>query len=453
MQTEARLPAGPAFPLLIGWTGKLVMRPWFDAMAVRVVTNWYLPLSRAWAAGVAAEGDLDRFAAASGADRKRLAKLAPALAQLDTSRRQHDDAQASWEASFFADGDSAEAQLIVSATARIAAATHFMALRRKFLSVRRLFPQVDWSVASTADVLAAQGARLTDLEGGFPAPAIRPVELSRLARGRLGREGWLRMKSPSASTGDTAWAHVFWPEGKVRGTIVSLHGVLMEQDMWSIADPVGQMVEDDFCVIRPEGPWHGRRCPAGQYGGEAIFARGILGFIELFEAWVAKTALWINWARAETGGPVGLSGISLGALTAQIVAAHCGRWERDMRPDAVLLITTTGDMANGTLCGSLAGMLNLRGKLREAGWHEDDVVRWIPLIEPGDTIALDPNAIVMALGDADTVTPYRGGMALAAQWGIPPENLLVKHQGHFSTALGLYDDRAPLDRFAQILTS
>ena len=98
MQTEARLPAGPAFPLLIGWTGKMVMRPWFDAMVVRVVTNWYLPLSRAWAAGVAAEGDLDSLAAASGADRKRLAKLAPALAQLDTSRRQHDDAQASWEA-------------------------------------------------------------------------------------------------------------------------------------------------------------------------------------------------------------------------------------------------------------------------------------------------------------------------------------------------------------------
>ena len=45
MQTEARLPAGPAFPLLIGWTGKMVMRPWFDAMAVRVVTSWYLPLS------------------------------------------------------------------------------------------------------------------------------------------------------------------------------------------------------------------------------------------------------------------------------------------------------------------------------------------------------------------------------------------------------------------------
>ena len=453
MQTGARLPAGPAFPLLKGWTGNLILRPWFDAMAVRAVTNWYLPLSRAWAAGVAAEGDLDRFAAAAGTDRKKLAKIAPILAQLDTSRRQHDDALAGWEAAFFADGDIAEAQLIDGAGALFRGATHFMALRRKFLSVRRLFPQVDWSVANPADVFASQGARLKDGADAFPAPVVPPMDLSKLVHGALGREGWLRMKSPTLATKDTAWAHVFWPEGKVRGTIVSLHGVLMEQDMWPIADPVGQMVEDGFCVIRPEGPWHGRRCPVGQYGGEAVFATGVLGFIELFEAWVAEVALWINWARAESGGRVGLAGISLGALTAQLVAANCGRWPRDMQPDAVLLITTTGDMVNGTLRGSLAGMLDVRSRLSEAGWQEDDMVRWRPLIEPGDRVALDPNAIVMALGDSDTVMPYRGGRSLAARWGIPPENLLVKHQGHFSTALGLYDDRAPLDRLARILTS
>ena len=213
----------------------------------------------------------------------------------------------------------------------------------------------------------------------------------------------------------------------MRGTIVSLHGVLMEQDMWSIADPVGQMLEDDFCVIRPEGPWHGRRCPAGQYGGEAIFARGILGFIELFEAWVAGTALWIDWARAETGGPVGLSGISLGALTAQIVAAHCDRWERDIRPDAVLLITTTGDMANGAL----------RGNLRKVGWHKDDVVRWIPLIEPGDTIALDPSAIVMALGAADTVMPHW------AAWRLPPSGA-SRPKTRWSNIRAIFDGARPL---------
>jgi len=178
-----------------------------------------------------------------------------------------------------------------------------------------------------------------------------------------------------------------------------------------------------------------------------------LGFIELFEAWVAEAALWINWARAEIGGPVGLSGISLGALTAQLVVAHCGQWPREMRPDAVLLITTTGDVSNGALRGSLASMLNIRTRLSEAGWQEDDIASWRPLIEPGGKIALDPSAIVLALGDADTVTPYQGGEALAAQWGVPAENLLVKHQGHFSTTLGLYQDRAPLNRLAQILTA
>ena len=453
MLTEARLPAGPAFPFFNGQTGKLILRPWFDAVAVRAVTNWYLPLSRAWAAGVAAEGDLDRFAAAAGVDRATLSKFVPIMTQLDLSRRLHDDALTRCEEAYFADGDVAESELIASATERLRVSTQFMGLRRKFLSARRLFPQVDWSVATSSEVMAAQGARLQDPKSAFPAPAIPSMHLSKLASGVLGREGWLRMKSPSAATNDTAWAHVFWPEGEVRGTIVSLHGVLMEQDTWPIADPVSQMVEDGFCVIRPEGPWHGRRCPAGQYGGEAIFARGILGFIELFEAWVAEAALWINWARAEIRRPVGLSGISLGALTAQLVIAHCGRWPRDMRPDGALLITTTGDVVNGALRGSLAGMLKMGSRLKESGWQEDDIARWRPLVEPSASPALDPAAIVMALGDADTVTPYQGGKALAADWGVPPENLLVKHQGHFSTTLGLYQDRAPLDRLAQILMS
>jgi len=453
MQTAARLPAGPGFPLLKGCIGKLVLRPWFDAIAVRIITNWYLPLSRAWAAGVAAEGDLDRFVAAAGAGGEKLGAMAPALAELNTARRLYDDSEAGWEAAFFADGDIAESRLVDAATARLHAATEFMSLRRKFLSARRAFPRIDWAVASPDDVFAVQGARLENGAAAFPAPEAGAVAVSKQVPGALGREGWLRMKSPTAATGDMAWAHVFWPEGKVRGTVVSLHGVLMEQDMWPLADPVTQMVEDGFCVVRPEGPWHGRRCPAGQFGGEAIFARGILGFIQLFEAWVAEAALWINWARAEGGGRVGLAGISLGALTAQLVAASCGRWPADMRPDAALLITTTGDMANGALRGSLADMLDFRGHLAAAGWHEKDFVRWRSLVEPRDGTALDPDVIVMALGDADTVTPYQGGRALASRWSIPPENLLVKHQGHFSAALGLYDDHAPLDRLARILAA
>ena len=65
-------------------------------------------------------------------------------------------------------------------------------------------------------------------------------------------------------------------------------------------------------------------------------------------------------------------------------------------------------------------------------------------------LGIDPDRIVMALRDADTATPYEGGIALARRWNIPPENLFVSHQGHFSTALGLYRNAAPIDRAAEV---
>jgi hypothetical protein len=431
----------------------LILRPWFDAVAVRALTRWYLPVSRAWGTGVLAAGDFDRFVAISGGNRRKLSKYAAVLTELDDLHRTYKEALANWEESFFETADISRDRLVASADARYTAATHFMGMRRKFLSLRRSFSQVAWSIAQASEVQTLHGARLAAGADKFPAPSVTPVSLSKLAKGPKGREGWAKMPSPARPAEDTSWAHVFWPEGKPRGTIVSLHGVLMEQDMWPIADPVSQLVEDGFCVVRLEGPWHGRRCPAGQYGGENIFARGLLGFIELFESWVAEVALWVKWARSENGGPVGVSGISLGALTTQLVAANCGTWPREMRPDAVLLITTSGDVADGTLNGSLAGMLNMGGQLADAGWGQDDIAPWRPLLEPGDAVALDPAAIVMALGSADTVTPYSGGKALADQWGVPAENRLVKKQGHFSTALGLYHDRAPLRRLAQVLTA
>jgi hypothetical protein len=52
----------------------------------------------------------------------------------------------------------------------------------------------------------------------------------------------------------------------------------------------------------------------------------------------------------------------------------------------------------------------------------------------------------MLLGSHDSVTPYRGGLALSRRWGLPRENLFVANRGHFSTPLGLHQDDAPLRR-------
>ena len=79
--------------------------------------------------------------------------------------------------------------------------------------------------------------------------------------------------------------------------------------------------------------------------------------------------------------------------------------------------------------------------------------RWRPLVEPADQPAIDLSRIVMVLGDVDTVTPFETGKRFAEKWRIPPANLFVRRQGHFSTALGLYRYPAALDRLAAIVTS
>ena len=62
-----------------------------------------------------------------------------------------------------------------------------------------------------------------------------------------------------------------------------------------------------------------------------------------------------------------------------------------------------------------------------------------------------PDRIVMVLGSRDTLTPYRGGAALAERWEVPPENMFVRPQGHFTTHLAAFNDAAPMHRLAQIV--
>ena len=430
------------------------MRPWFDWMAVRFVTQWYFPLSRAWAAGLAANGSVDEFQALLGPAAEGLPKADTILETLVRKRRLYEAADGGWCDAFFGGADVDPDSLVTREIARFKAAADLMAMRRSFRPLRKSVPQVDWAVAKPADVQAQHGLRLQVEANSFAAPAPVEMEQSRPVQGAKGEEFWIRMPSPVRSMGDTAWARVFMPaERPVRGVVVSLHGVIMEPEMWPLADLSDGLVDRGFCVVRPEAPWHGRRRLDGYFGGEPMFARGMLGFVELFEAWVLETALWIGWARGALSDRVALGGISLGALTAQIAASVCHYWPEDMRPDGAFLITTTGDLMDGALRGSLAELLGVTEQLADAGWTEGEIDRWRPLVEPAESPALDPGRIVMVLGDADTVTPFAGGMNLARRWNIPAENLFVGHQGHFSSALGLYRNTAPVDRAADIFAA
>ena len=179
--------------------------------------------------------------------------------------------------------------------------------------------------------------------------------------------------------------------------------------------------------------------------------RGPLGLIELFESWVAEVSLLIRWARATSRGPVAVGGISLGALTAQIFGSLDAGWPEDLRPDALLLVATTGDLAAVAEHGSLIKALKLPPKLLAAGWNDAEIERWLPLLTPGAKPQTAPGNVVISLGSTDNLTPYAGGLALARRWAVPEENVFRRTGGHFSVSLSLLQDPRPLDRLAAIL--
>ncbi len=446
-----RLPRPSNYRILQGVLGDLVLRPWFDWVALTSVARGYFPLSRAWAAALASGGSLGRFRAEAGIDEVPRTTTLPALALAENRRAAYEAAARDWETLFF-EGDRAAPEILVEAElARQDAAHQLMLTRFAFLPLRGRLPAVRWQVASPEAVAAKHGARLTDPAAAFAVPDMPALERSHPVLSAYGREYWLRYPSPVM--GDMAWARVVEPEHvEDPPTVIFLHGIAMETEMWrGGADLVSDLALDGVRVVKPEGPWHSRRRPEGWYGGEPAIGFGPLGFLDLFHAWIAEAAVLIGWVRGQGRALVALGGVSLGALTSQRAAVAARHWPDEYRPDALLLVATSGAMLDVAHGGSLASAVNLAPKLQAGGWTVDKLAGWLPLLEPQEAPALGPGRIVMVLGHSDNVTPTAGGLALAQRWGVPEANLFAREQGHFSVSLGLLRDPAPLARLKEIL--
>ena len=438
------------FRPLRGPLGALVFRPWFDWLALRAVVHWYLPLSRAWATALHAAGSVEAFRAETDGIRGHDGQLARALARVQRRHAAYREADAAWEAGFFGPEPLAADRLIALEVARHASAHHLMATRGAFLSWRKL-PPVRWEVAGPAAVEARHGHRLADEAAAFPVPSRTDIVASHTIPSQYGREHWLRFTAPVL--GDTVHARVYEPaDVNDPPTFIYLHGIAMENEMWQgAASPVQQLNARGFRMLYPEGPWHGRRRQDGYYGGEPVIGRAPLGFIDFFQAWIAEVAALIGWARRTSRGPVVLGGVSLGALTAQRLATAARHWPAELRPDALFLVATCGDVMSVARDGSLTRALALDQVFAANGWDDAALQRWRPLLEPGPVPALPPERILMVLGDRDDLTPFAGGRALAGTWGVPAQNLFIRRQGHFSVSFGLLHQPEPFDRLTACL--
>jgi hypothetical protein len=433
----------------------LLMRPWFDRVALATVAHWLFPLSRAWAAATTAE-DPSALAQAIGGARLPMAQLARVWRLTRQYRHRYEEAAAAWEHAFFGPGAPSRPSLDEAERRRARTALAFSNARSSFLPfhlVRRL-PAVAWAVPRPDEVEASRhAARAADPAAAFPARTADAAEVSRELPRENAVHSWVRLPSVVGERPEPAWARVIAPRGVADPpTVVFLHGLAMELEFFASDGGIAaSLLDAGIRVIQPEGPWHGRRRRPGYYGGEPVISAGPLGMIELFEAWVGEAAAWIAWSRHTSRGKVGLSGLSLGALTSQLAVTVAGSWPMAAQPDALLLIATSGDVVEVGAGGSLGLALGAPPRLEEAGWTAEELTRWRPLLEPSQPPAIDPGCILMVLGEADDLTPYRGGAALAERWRLPPANVFARHQGHFSVALDLARRSEPLARLAAML--
>lgn len=434
------------------------LSPWFDRAAIPMLTRWYFPLSRAWAAGLEAGRDRAAFAAALGWRRVPGWLADGPLAALAGRAEVHAMASADWEAVFFGGGGGRD--LAAVEAARLDAAHALMAGRGLFgrLHLLRRVPPVRFAVAPPEMVEARHGARRRDPGHAFALPPGPPTwEVSRPFERGGRRVWWLRLPSPApAFSEDRLWAKVVEPlDRPVIGTLVFTHGIAMEDEHWhGRVTPVAALTARGLRLVLPEGPGHGRRRRPGLYGGETVLAQGPLGMLDYQHAHAVELGLLVAWARGlDPAVPVGLGGVSLGALTAQRAAVAAAQWPAEARPDSLLLVTPSRSLEAVAFAGALTGGLGVPAALAAAGWTPEALEPWRVLLEPTAPPPVDPARVVVVLGEVDQVTPYGEGRALADAWGVPAANVFSRPRGHFTTSIALSArrDPEPLDRLAAVL--
>ena len=352
-------------------------------------------------------------------------------------------------------GDSADTDLVAVEAARVNLRHAYNATRRhfRFLAGRDV-PRVRLAIDTPQEIEAIYGASLCDPSPLFAPPATQPaIEISRPVASLTGSDFWLRFPSPSSRVGDLVWARVHEPPGIVDPpTIIYGHGICVEFDHWrGLIDECHALVRLGFRVIRPEAPWHGRRALPGWFGGERIIGAFPSGILDTLTGAVREWSVLAAWARETSNGPLVFAGSSLGALTSQLAADRARHWPKALQPDAVLLLTHTGDLAGAITAGALANLVANPSEMQSRGWTEELARKYLAILNPGATLSLPPQRIISVLGRRDVILPYRGGQELVERWCLPTENCFVWDRGHFSVPMTLIRNDAPLRRLAHIV--
>ncbi len=448
LNTAQRIMASPV--------GEILARPWLDWLVLQSLKRFFFPFSRLWAAARAANGEAEAFADAAPLTReiRNRSRLRRALRIFERERANINSVEFFWREKFFGSQDVAEQQLASLEEARLHARSRFNSTRWHFISLRRwLATTVYPSFATPQEFEMTYGVTGTEFEKLFAPPRKMPVvNQSRSMPTTSGRDYWIRFKSPAVHLGDDVFARVHEPVGIDNPpTLIFGHGICVEFDHWrNLVDPIALLPRRGIRVIRPEGPWHGRRVPDGYYGGEMFLSRAPMGEFDYFTAQHQEWAVLMDWARKTSTGPVAFGGSSLGAQSAQMASIRARDWPKHLQPDALFLMTHCEHVGDVATDSDLSDIWGLQEPLAKLGWRKEMQKDWLAKLDPPGVPVMPPERIVSILGRNDRVTRYASGQRLQEKWGLPAENRFSWPCGHFTVPLRLGRDARPLDRLGAI---
>ncbi|MEM7653139.1 MAG: hypothetical protein AAF220_08165 [Pseudomonadota bacterium] len=384
---------------LSGPLGDFVFRPWVDKVGYTALNTLTVPLSAVWAAAVRADGEVTRFRAEYPISRPLIAAERWALRQIAANGRKLAQVDKLWHRAFFSSHSVPHERLVFLETERRSASSRW---RASAMGLARLVLQKDsaphaqspsrvrFAIPGTAEVENAHGHRITNPKAAFAIPSPLPqIDRSHTITRNGKREYWLRFPSPGSRMGDAAYAHVTEPaEAPIRGSFVFSSGLGIEPEHMPAGglSPLHDVVDAGLRIVELETPWHGRRLPWGYFAGERIFATAPLGALDLFDAMVREIGVMIAWARnqptEETAAPVGIGGVSLGAIAGSLAISHMRHWPEKCRPDGAFLIVPGAPLADISFDGAIPKLFGVDKALSKAAWTRPLLDQYSALTDP-----------------------------------------------------------------------
>lgn len=228
----------------------------------------------------------------------------------------------------------------------------------------------------------------------------------------------------------TASGYLYRPSRPAQRAVLYLHGWMapsFQLEERLLFPPLVQ--QDRLAILALALPFHMARRPAASaFSGEFFVGMDLTRSLEACRQAVAEARALLAWLRQEMPGPVGVVGVSLGALVASLLLGG------GARPDFAILAMTPADVARTVMEAPL--LRRVREDLDGDGLSPQERDSWARLVCP---MALSPilprERMLLIHGRDDAIAPAEGAQALWEAWGRP--GIAWYNGGHFSILLRL----------------